>query len=62
MLVLSDHRMLGMEVYQSDGRRYATLGAEGYMADLSVQGWPKGIYVLRIHTTSGPVLQKLSVE
>ena len=62
VLVLSEHRMEGVEVYQSDGRQYATLRAEGYSASLSVKDWPKGVYVLRIRTTSGPVLQKLSVE
>ena len=60
--VLSSFGLQHIEAYDAAGVRVYEGKAEGLSATLDVSSWPKGIYVLRITTGSGPTTKKLLVQ
>ena len=60
--VTSSFGLERIEVYDPQGRQTLTLPASGYRAVLDTRSWPRGTYLLRIHTPLGPTTKKLLLQ
>jgi len=60
--VTSSFGLERIEVYDPQGRQTLTLPATGYRATLDLSAWPRGTYLLRIHTPLGTTTKKLLVQ
>ena len=53
--------MNGIEVFNASGMKYLEPIAGRHSASFSVQGWPKGLYLIVVHTPQGDISKKLVV-
>ncbi len=60
--VTSSFGLTQIEAFDEQGRLVQTLPATGLKADLDVSSWPRGTYLLRIHTPLGTATKKLLVQ
>ena len=60
--VASSYSLTSVEAYDLGGRKVLDMKAAGLTAEFSVEGWPKGTYVVVIHTPTGTATKKLVVE
>ena len=59
--VLSFYGMTRVEAYSLQGTKMADLRVRGLGATLDVSRWPRGMYIIVIHTPAGNVTKKLAV-
>lgn len=59
--VASEYEMFGIEVFNASGMKYLEPIAGRHSASFSVQGWPKGLYLIVVHTPQGDISKKLVV-
>ena len=59
--VLSSYGMTRVEAYSLQGMKMADLRVRGLSATLDVSRWPRGMYIIVIHTPAGNVTKKLAV-
>ena len=60
--VTSSFGLTQIEAFDEQGRLVQTLPASGLKASLDVSSWPRGTYLLRIHTPLGTTTKKLLVQ
>ncbi|MBR5091993.1 MAG: T9SS type A sorting domain-containing protein [Bacteroidales bacterium] len=60
--LVSSFGLTRVEAYNEAGKRVYDGAASGYGAVLDLQGWPAGLYLLRVHTRMGVVTKKLVVR
>jgi hypothetical protein len=60
--LFSDCLINGVDVYRSDGVKQTSLSCQNHSAGFSVKDWPKGMYIVVVHTTQGDITKKLIVE
>ena len=59
--VLSSYGMTRVEAYSLQGTKMADLRVRGLSATIDVSRWPRGMYIIVIHTPAGNVTKKLAV-
>ncbi len=60
--LVSSFGLTHVEAYNEAGKRVYDGTVSGYATVLELQGWPAGLYVLRVHTRMGVVTKKLVVR
>ena len=60
--VMSSYRIASLEVYDARGRRMAEQQVGGSSARMDVSSWPRGVYVVLLHTAAGTVAKRLVLE
>ena len=60
--LVSSFGLTRVEAYIEAGKRVYDGATSGYGAVLELQGWPAGLYLLRVHTRMGVVTKKLVVR
>ena len=60
--VVSSFGLTAVEVYDAAGRRVLSRDAQGLQTRIDVSAWPRGAYVVHIHTPHGTAVKKLLVE
>ena len=60
--LLSSFGIVGIEVYNSAGQPVLRQKCNGPKADIDTNGWPAGVYVVKIQTTLGDCTKKLVVQ
>ncbi len=60
--VLSNYRMEAVDIYHSNGKKIVSTTPQSYAARFGVADWPKGVYIVVVHTILGDVTKKLVVE
>ncbi len=60
--VTSSFGLTQIEAFDEQGRLVQTLPATGLKATLDVSSWPRGTYLLRIHTPLGTATKKLVIS
>jgi len=59
--VTSSFGLSGIEVFDGQGRCVHEAPASGYQTAFDVSSWPRGTYLVRIHTPMGTTTRKLTV-
>jgi len=59
--VTSSFGLSGIEVFDGQGRCVHEAPAAGYQTAFDVSSWPRGTYLVRIHTPMGTTTRKLTV-
>ncbi len=60
--VATNFSLTQIEAFDEQGRLVQTLPASGLKATLDVSSWPRGTYLLRIHTPLGTATKKLVIS
>ena len=62
VVLLSNYWMKGVDIYHANGMKYGYLMPQPYTVEFSVKNWPKGMYLIVVHTLVGDLTKKLVVE
>jgi hypothetical protein len=61
-VAITGAQAIGYQLYDTMGRQIATGSLTDNEIDFSLEGKPKGLYLLQMSTSKGTVLKRLMVE
>ena len=60
--LFSDYFINGIDIYRSGGSKHTSVTPLSHTASFTVKNWPKGLYIVVVHTPLGDITKKLVVE